>query len=165
MLSLVGYFTSDSFSQHLLVPSAMKIATCRGLLRWLAGGWLTTGSGPSAAWQLPETARLRVDGMCTALQTQCHVGATTYIELGVAECPNGGRGPCARTTKASRFTVSIILVVIATVKERRVVAMMLLGTNATSVAILIRHWIGSATTVLVVTFTFALMARRNCRER
>ena len=69
---------------------------------------------------------------------------------------------CITTT--SRFTVSIILVVITTLKERRVVAVMLLHSNVTSVGILIRHWIESATTMLVVAFTFALMAReRRCR--
>ena len=68
-------------------------------------------------------------------------------------------------TITSRFTVSIILVVITTLKERRVVAVMLLYPNVTSVDILIRHWIESATTVRVVTFTIALMARRFCRGR
>ena len=63
-------------------------------------------------------------------------------------------------TVTSRFTVSIILVVITTVKERRVVAISLLHSNVTSVDILIRHWIESATKVLVVTLTFALMARQ-----
>ena len=69
---------------------------------------------------------------------------------------------CITTT--SRFTVSIILVVITTLKEWRVVAIMLLHSNVTSVDILIRHWIESATKVRVVTFTFALMARRTSRE-
>ena len=69
-------------------------------------------------------------------------------------------------TITSRFTVSIILVVMTTAKERRVVAIMLLRTNVTSVGVLIRHWIESATCtkVLVVTFTFALTARGNLRE-
>ena len=70
-----------------------------------------------------------------------------------------------RVTITSQFTVSIILVVITTVKERRVVAITLLRTNVTSVDILIRHWIESATTVRVVTFTIALMARRFCSGR
>ena len=67
---------------------------------------------------------------------------------------------CITTT--SRFTVSIILVVITTLKERRVaiVAVMLLESNVTSVGTLVRHWIESATKVLVVTPTFALMARQ-----
>ena len=65
---------------------------------------------------------------------------------------------CITTT--SRFTVSIILVVITTLKERHVVAVMLLYPNVTSVDTLIRHWIESATKVLVVTLTFALMARQ-----
>ena len=64
---------------------------------------------------------------------------------------------CITTT--SRFTVSIILVVITTVKDRRVVAILSLHSNVTSVDILIRHWIKSATKVLVVTPTSALMAR------
>ena len=67
-------------------------------------------------------------------------------------------------TITSRFTVSIILVVITTLKERRVVAIMLLHSNVTSVDILIRHWIESATKVLVVTLTFALMARERRRS-
>ena len=54
-------------------------------------------------------------------------------------------------------------------KERRVVTISLFWTNITSeaqtVGILIRHWIDSAIKVLVVTFTFALMARRICRMR
>ena len=66
-------------------------------------------------------------------------------------------------TITSRFTVSIIPVVITTLKERRVVATMLLHSNATSVGILIRHWIESATKVPVVTPTFALMARERRR--
>ena len=68
-----------------------------------------------------------------------------------------------RVTITSRFTVSIILAVITTLKERRVVAIMLLHSNVTSVDILIRHWIESATNVLVVTLTFALMARERRR--
>ena len=50
--------------------------------------------------------------------------------------------------------------VITTVKERRVVAISLLYSNVTFGDILSRHWIESATTMLVVAFTFALMARR-----
>ena len=67
---------------------------------------------------------------------------------------------CTCVTITSRYTVSIILVVITTVKERRVVAILSLHLNVTSVGILIRHWIESATKVLVVTLTFALMARQ-----
>ena len=37
--------------------------------------------------------------------------------------------------------------------------------NATSVDILIRHWIESAAKVLVVTLTFALIARQRRRPR
>ena len=44
-------------------------------------------------------------------------------------------------SETSRLTVSIILVVITTVTERRVVAISLLLTNVTSVDILIRNWI------------------------
>ena len=64
-------------------------------------------------------------------------------------------------TITSRYTVSIILVVITTVKERRVVAILILHSNVTSVDILIRHWMESATMMIVVAFmiTFALMAR------
>ena len=68
-------------------------------------------------------------------------------------------------TITSRYTVSIILVVITTVKERRVVVISLLFSNVTFGDILTRHWIESATTMLVVAFTFALMAserRRSC---
>ena len=61
-------------------------------------------------------------------------------------------------TITSRFTISIILVVTTTLKERHVVEIMLLHSNVTSVDILIRHWIESARKVLVVTLTFALMA-------
>ena len=72
---------------------------------------------------------------------------------------------CVTTT--SRFTVAIILshilVVITTLKERRVVAISLLHSNATSADILIRHWMESAAKVLVVAFTFALMARERRR--
>ena len=69
-------------------------------------------------------------------------------------------------TMTSRFTVSIILVVIITVKERRVVAILSLHWNVTSrsVGILIRHWMESATTMIVVAFTFALMAGRDSRR-
>ena len=69
-----------------------------------------------------------------------------------------------RVTITSRYTVSIILVVITTVKEQRVVAISLLHSNVTFVDILIRHWIESATTMLVVAFTFALMARERRRS-
>ena len=62
-------------------------------------------------------------------------------------------------TITSRFTVSIILVVITTVEERRVVAILLLHSNITSVGILIRHWIERTTKVLLVVFAFAPMAR------
>ena len=65
-----------------------------------------------------------------------------------------------RVTITSRFTAPIILVVITTVKERRVVAISLLYSNVTFGDILSRHWIESATTMLVVAFTFALMARK-----
>ena len=67
---------------------------------------------------------------------------------------------CVTTT--SHITVSTILVVITTVKERRVVAILIFHSSVTSVDILIRHWIESATKVLVVTLTFALimMARQ-----
>ena len=81
----------------------------------------------------------------------------------------GRMAPCCPwamiVTKPSRFYVSIILVVITTVKERRVVAIPLLYTNVASVGILIRNWTESATKVLVVTSTCALMARGNCRGR
>ena len=60
-----------------------------------------------------------------------------------------------RVTITSRFTVSIILVVITTVKERRFVVISLLYSNVTFGDILTRHWIESATTMLVVAFTFA----------
>ena len=68
-------------------------------------------------------------------------------------------------TETSRFTVLIILVVITTVTERRVVAISLLLTNVTrsSVDILIRNRIESATKVLVVTLTLALIARERRR--
>ena len=64
-------------------------------------------------------------------------------------------------TITSRFAVSIILVVITTVKERCVVAIsiLLLHSNVTSVDILICHrWMERATKALVVAFTFAIMA-------
>ena len=57
ILSLVGYFTSRSFSGYLLVPSTMKIATSRGLLRWLAGhrfgplcGLVASGHSEITGW-------------------------------------------------------------------------------------------------------------------
>ena len=70
-----------------------------------------------------------------------------------------------RVTIASRFTVSIILVVITTVKERRVVVISLLYSNVTFGDILTRHWIESATTMLVVdvAFTFARRGRTAVR--
>ena len=68
---------------------------------------------------------------------------------------------CVTTT--SRITVSIILVVITAVEERRVVAILIFHSNVTSVGILIRHWIESATMMIVVAFTFALMARGRFR--
>ena len=69
-------------------------------------------------------------------------------------------------TIASRLTVSIILVVITTVKERCVVHVVisLLHSNVTSVDILIRHWMERATKVPVVAFAFALMARERGRS-
>ena len=71
-------------------------------------------------------------------------------------------------TITSRFAVSKILVVIITVEERCVVAILLLHSNVTSVNvdinILIRHWMERATNVLVVAFTFALMARERRRS-
>ena len=67
-------------------------------------------------------------------------------------------------TTASRFIVSIILVVITTLKERRVVAISLLYSNVTYAGILIRHRTESAAKVLVVAFTFALMAREGRRS-
>ena len=67
-------------------------------------------------------------------------------------------------TITSRLTVSIILVVITTVKERCVVAILLLHSNVTSVDILILHWMERATKVAVVAFTFALMARERRRS-
>ena len=67
-------------------------------------------------------------------------------------------------TITSRITVSIILVVITAVKERRVVAILILHSNVTSVDILIRHWMESATTMIVVAFTFALMARGDSKR-
>ena len=73
-----------------------------------------------------------------------------------------------RITTTSRFTVSIILVVITTVEERRVVVISLLYSNVTfddiNILIRMRHWIESATTMLVVAFTFALMARERRRS-
>ena len=62
-------------------------------------------------------------------------------------------------TITSRFTVSIILVVITAVKERCVVVILLLHSNVTCVGILILHWMERATKVPVVAFTSALMAR------
>ena len=60
---------------------------------------------------------------------------------------------CACVTITSRFTVSIILVAITTVKEWCVVAIILRHSHATSVDILIRHWMERAIKVLVVAFT------------
>ena len=62
-------------------------------------------------------------------------------------------------TITSRFTVSIILLVITTVKELCIVAISLLHSNVTPVGILICHWMERATPVPVVAFTFVLMAR------
>ena len=72
---------------------------------------------------------------------------------------------CVRVTMTSQFTVSIILVVITTVKERCDVAIVLLHSNVTSVDILVRHWMQRATKVLVVAFTFALMIMARERRR
>ena len=54
--------------------------------------------------------------------------------------------------------------VITTVKERPIVAILLLHSNVTSVDILICDWMEIATNVLVVAFTFALMARERRRS-
>ena len=70
---------------------------------------------------------------------------------------------CATAT--SRFIVSTILVVITTLKERRVVAISLLYSNVTSADILVRQWMESAAKVLVVAFTLALMIMARPRER
>ena len=53
--------------------------------------------------------------------------------------------------------------VITTVKEPCVVAIVLLHSNVTSVGVLIRHWTERATKVRVVAFTFALMAKERGR--
>ena len=89
ILSLVGYATSWMFSRYLLVPSTMKIATSRGLLRWLAG-WLAghrfgqlyglVASGHSefaCGWHVHSTADTwnKLSGSCVL------VGAITHIEL------------------------------------------------------------------------------------
>ena len=89
ILSLVGYFTSRSFSRYLLVPSTMKIATSRGLLRWLAG-WLAghrfgplcglVASGHSefaCRWHVHSTA----DTWNKISASSVLVGARTHIEL------------------------------------------------------------------------------------
>ena len=67
-------------------------------------------------------------------------------------------------TITSRFTASIILVVITTVKDRCVVVILLLHLNVTSVDILISHWMEKTTKVPVVAFAFALMARERRRS-
>ena len=94
ILSLVGYFTSRSISWYLLVPSTMKIATSRGLLRWLAS-WLAghrfgllcglVSSGHSAfacRWHVHSTA----DTWNKISASSVLVGARTHIEL---TWPNG----------------------------------------------------------------------------
>ena len=153
------------FVGNLSVPSMMKIATSRGLLRWLAG-WL---------------AGHRFGPLCSLVASRhsvfaCwwHVYSTTdtWNKFQRAACllarehTSSWRGRMAQwwpgamcVTTTSRITVSIILVVITTVKERRVVVISLLYSNVTCGDILTRHWIESATTMLVVAFTFALMAR------
>ena len=115
------------------------------------GGWLATVSGHSAASQQAGTARLRVGGMCTPLRIH---GTNFQREacLLAQEHISSWRGRMGQwwlwamtlcVTITSRFTVSIILVVITAVKERGVVAILhriLLHSNVTSVDILIRHW-------------------------
>ena len=94
ILSLVGYATSWMFSRYLLVPSTMKIATSRGLLRWLAGwlaghrfgplyGLVASGhSGFACGWHVHSTA-----GTWNKIPaSSVLVGARTHIELAL---PNG----------------------------------------------------------------------------
>ena len=135
ILSLVGCFTSRSFSRYLLVPSAMKIATSRGLLQWLAGWLASHRLGPfcglvasrhsafACRWHVHSTADTSLHGT-NFLRAAC---------LLAREHTSSWRDRMAQwwpwamcVTITSRFTVSIILVVITTVKERRVVAITLL---------------------------------------
>ena len=90
ILSLVGYFTSRSFSWYFLVPSTMRIVTSRGLLQWLAG-WPPFRAVLRVHSKRTQLARLHVSGMCTPLRihgTACSVlvSAKTHIEL---TWPNG----------------------------------------------------------------------------
>ena len=94
ILSLVGYFMSRSFSWYLLVPSMMKIATSRDLLRWLAGhrfgllcGLVASGHSEFACrWHVHSTADTwNKISASSALKLKL-VGARTHIELA---WPNG----------------------------------------------------------------------------
>ena len=113
---------------YLLVPSAMKIATCRGLFRWLAG-W-----PPFRAALRPRSKRTHRVCVLVACACALHCGYTwnkfqRAACLSARERTSCWRGRIAQRglwamciTTTSRFTVSIILVVITTLKERRVVA-------------------------------------------
>ena len=163
----------------------MKIATSRGLLRWLAGHCFGPLCGLAASrhcafacpwhgivhstvdtWNKISASMRSVFLVRSREHTCAH-------RVDVTEWRNGGRGPCASQQQADPLSRSCFrLVVIMALKERRVVAISLriLHSNrdVTSAGnpILIRHWMESATKVLVVTSTFALMARegsRSCR--
>ena len=126
ILSLVGYFASRSFSWYLPVPSTMKIATSRGLLQWLAGWLAGHRFGPLcglvASGHIEFARRWHHTGMCTPLR----IHGTKFQQaacLSAQEHTSGWRGRLAQwwlwamcITTTGRFTVSIILVVITTLK-------------------------------------------------
>ena len=100
---------------YLLVPSTMKIATSRGLLRWLAG-WLA-GWPPFRAALRPRSKRTQ--RVCVSVACALHCG---YMEhnfseqracrrenthrVDVTEWPNGGRGPCASQQQVDSLSQS-----------------------------------------------------------
>ena len=97
ILSLVGYFTSRPFSRYLLVPSAMKIATSRGLLRWLAGraGW-------PPFWAALRPRSKRAQRVCVPVVCALHCG---YMEQNSSELP-----ACRREntcTRAHRVAIDV----------------------------------------------------------
>ena len=105
------FVSACSVHWYFLVPSTMKIATSRGLLRWLAG-W-----PPFQAALRPRSKR--TNRVCVSLACALHCG---YMEqnfseqracrrenthrVDVAEWPNGGCGPCASQQQVDSLSQS-----------------------------------------------------------
>ena len=97
---------------YLLVPSAMKIATSRGLLRWLTGhrfgplcGLVASGhmySEFAFRWHVHSTADIWNEISASSVR---NFSENTH-RVDVAEWPNGGRGPCASQSQVDSLSQS-----------------------------------------------------------